>query len=236
MDYTQKWSDLEGCIKKSVMTEEEEKKRKERKAHQLRIMVERADTALEGNKRLLEKRRGEMEIWESSDQNWTTTAELRHQREAPYDSVKPNGMTATSFTAATADAIESLSEEDLKAVLSLINTQAGINLTMDDIEAALTLAKISAPGTDKPAASIRKSKKNPAHKKYQAGGADSQRQERREYLAAYQHQWRARQPEGHRKAEYRKYLANETDSHREERLRRRREKRRAKKEEAERAQ
>lgn len=140
-------------------------------------------------------------------------------------------MTAASFTAATAataDAIESLSEEDLKAVLSLINTQAGINLTMDDIEAALTLVEISAPGTDKPAVSIREAKKNPAHKKYQASGADSQRQERREYLAAYQHQWRARQPEGHRKAEYRKYLANETDSHREERLRRRREKRRAK--------
>lgn len=71
MDFTQKWSDLEGCIKKSVMTEEEEKKQKERKAHQLRIIVERADTALEGNKRLLEKRRGEMEIWESSDKNWS---------------------------------------------------------------------------------------------------------------------------------------------------------------------
>ena len=51
-DYTQKWSDLQESMKKPRMTEDEEKKHKERKARELQIMLERAEIALEGNRRL----------------------------------------------------------------------------------------------------------------------------------------------------------------------------------------
>ena len=55
-DYTQKWSDLQESMKKPTRTEEEEKKHKERKARELKVMLERAEVALEGNKKLFEKK------------------------------------------------------------------------------------------------------------------------------------------------------------------------------------
>lgn len=51
-DYTQKWSDLQESLKRPTRTEEEEKKHKERKAHELQVMLKRAEIALEGNKQL----------------------------------------------------------------------------------------------------------------------------------------------------------------------------------------
>ena len=55
-DYTQEWSDLQKSMKKPTRTEEEEKKHKERKARELKVMLERAEVALEGNKKLFEKK------------------------------------------------------------------------------------------------------------------------------------------------------------------------------------
>lgn len=55
-DYTQKWSDLQESFKKPTRTEEEEKKHKERKAHELQVMLKRAEIALEGNKQLFGKK------------------------------------------------------------------------------------------------------------------------------------------------------------------------------------
>ena len=42
------------------MTEDDGRNLEERKAHELQIMIERADMALEGNRNLLGKRRAEM--------------------------------------------------------------------------------------------------------------------------------------------------------------------------------
>ena len=55
-DYTQEWSDLQKSMKKPARTEEEEKKHKERKAREMKVMLERAEVALEGNKKLFEKK------------------------------------------------------------------------------------------------------------------------------------------------------------------------------------
>ena len=55
------------------------------------------------------------------------------------DAILPNAMTA--------EAMESLSEEDLMAALSLTNMQAGTDLTMEDLEAAMTLVYQSDPST-----------------------------------------------------------------------------------------
>ena len=55
-DYTQEWSDLQESLKKPSRTEEEEKKHKERKAHELQVMLKRAEIALEGNKQLFAKK------------------------------------------------------------------------------------------------------------------------------------------------------------------------------------
>ena len=55
-DYTQKWADLQESLKKPTRTEEEAKKHKERKAHELQIMLKRAEIALEGNKQLFTKK------------------------------------------------------------------------------------------------------------------------------------------------------------------------------------
>lgn len=55
-DYTQEWSDLQKSMKKPIRTEEEEKKYKERKARERKVMLERAEVALAGNKKLFEKK------------------------------------------------------------------------------------------------------------------------------------------------------------------------------------
>lgn len=77
MDDAQKRSDFEQSIKKTTMTEDEIRMQKERKAHELQVMVGRAHTALEGNRQLLEKRRletqrmkfsGERSAWYLRDQ------------------------------------------------------------------------------------------------------------------------------------------------------------------------
>ena len=67
MDSTQKWADLEGIYEKSTMTEDEKRKQKERKARELEKMVSRAEIALQGNKRLLEKRQVERKF---GKKNW----------------------------------------------------------------------------------------------------------------------------------------------------------------------
>ncbi len=67
MDSTQKWADLEGIVEKPTMTEDEKRKHKERKARELEKMVSRAEIALQGNKRLLEKREVEKKL---SNKNW----------------------------------------------------------------------------------------------------------------------------------------------------------------------
>lgn len=56
LDYTQEWSDLQESMKKPTMTADEEKKHKERKARELKIMLERAEAALEGNRKVFGKR------------------------------------------------------------------------------------------------------------------------------------------------------------------------------------
>lgn len=55
LDYTQEWSDLQESMKKPKMTADEEKKHKERKARELKIMLERAEAALEGNRKVFGK-------------------------------------------------------------------------------------------------------------------------------------------------------------------------------------
>ena len=55
-DYSQEWEDLQQSMKKPARTEEEEKKYSERKARELKTMLERAEVALEGNKKLFEKK------------------------------------------------------------------------------------------------------------------------------------------------------------------------------------
>ena len=70
-DYTQKWSDLQESMKKPTRTPEEEKKHKERKAHELRVMLERAEVALEGNKKYLGKGRPKAtKIREIGNSDW----------------------------------------------------------------------------------------------------------------------------------------------------------------------
>lgn len=145
-------------------------------------------------------------------------------------------MMAIPLTAMTTNAIESLSQEDLTAALSLTNTQASTDLTIEDIQAALTLIKMSTSSTDRLGESIRESNHSPASNKGQASGTDSQQPKSKKRVAAYQRQWRAKLPEGHRKAEYQRFKTKETDSHREERLRKKRERKRAKSAEAKRVQ
>ena len=113
---------------------------------------------------------------------------------------------------------ESLSEEDVMAALSLTNMQAGTDLTMEDFEAAKTLVSLSDPSTQNSAAFIGKSNLYPAFKVIQANETNSQHREGQHHLIAHQRQQRVKQPKDHRKAEYQKSLAKETESHREERL------------------
>ncbi|CAF9918847.1 hypothetical protein IMSHALPRED_004438 [Imshaugia aleurites] len=61
MATTPKWSDFDGSIQKPAMTADEERRHQERKARELRIMVQRGEVALEGNRRLVEKNRVERE-------------------------------------------------------------------------------------------------------------------------------------------------------------------------------
>lgn len=57
-DYTQKWEDLQASIQKATtMTAEEQKQHKERKARELQTMLERAEVALEGNRKLFGKKK-----------------------------------------------------------------------------------------------------------------------------------------------------------------------------------
>ena len=61
MEATQKWSEFDGSIQKPDETVDEESRHKERRARELRVMVERAEKALDGNRQLLEKKRAERE-------------------------------------------------------------------------------------------------------------------------------------------------------------------------------
>lgn len=151
-------------------------------------------------------------------------------------STDSNEVAGTPLTAMSAHTIELLSEEDLKAALILANTQASTKLTLDDVDAALTLVNLSAPSPEKPTTSFHESNESLAAKKDQASASDGQRQARLKYLAAYQRQRRAKLPKDHRKVEHRKYRDKETDAHREERLRKRRERKRVRTAEAKRAQ
>lgn len=97
MDDTQKWSDLEGSIEKSAMTEEEEKKQKERKARKLQVIVESAEMVLEGNRQLLEKRQAEMGVWKSKDEKLNS-----------YLSARKNNLKSFKLAkASTADGLSS---------------------------------------------------------------------------------------------------------------------------------
>ncbi|CAD6591718.1 MAG: hypothetical protein ASARMPRED_005567 [Alectoria sarmentosa] len=236
MDAAQKRLDFETSIKKpAAMTEDEIKKQKERKARELQSMLERAERAVEGNRRLLAKKK--LENLRSSPPTVASTPSITSadHRNRKTDPMNGDRMAATLLSTMTTNAIESLSQEDLSAALALTNIQAGTDLTMKDLEAALILVNLSTSSTENPVASIGESKTNPGQKQGQANEIDSQRQERRNYMAAYQRQRRAQQPKGHRKQEYRKFLAKDTDSHRKERLRKRRERKIAKKAEGKRA-
>lgn len=57
-DYTLPWPDLQKALstsKKPARTAEEEQAYKERKARELRVMLERAEVALEGNRKLFDE-------------------------------------------------------------------------------------------------------------------------------------------------------------------------------------
>ena len=71
-------------------------------------------------------------------------------------------MDAILLNATTPDAFNSLSEEDLTAALSMINVQAGTNLTIKVLEAATTLLYLSTSSTSKSATSINESKTSTA--------------------------------------------------------------------------
>ena len=71
MDAAQKRFDFETSIKKpAAMTEDEVKKQKERKARELQSMLERAERAVEGNRRLLAKKKVRGETREAEDERW----------------------------------------------------------------------------------------------------------------------------------------------------------------------
>ena len=59
MDYTQTYTPLELLLKRPLKTPAEETALQERKTKELKLMGERADAALEGNRRLLERIRVE---------------------------------------------------------------------------------------------------------------------------------------------------------------------------------
>ena len=67
----------EESIEKSAITEEEQKKQRDRNARKLEIMVEEAGMALEGNRQLLEKRQAERRLWKSKDENLASYLDAR---------------------------------------------------------------------------------------------------------------------------------------------------------------
>lgn len=75
MDNTQRWAHFEESIEKPTMTADEKKKQQERKVRQREVMLGRAEIALEGNKRLLEKRQMERKL---NNKDWIAT--LGHQK------------------------------------------------------------------------------------------------------------------------------------------------------------
>ena len=148
-------------------------------------------------------------------------------------------MAATPLNAMTTNATKSLNEEDLTAALFVTNTQANTNPTMENIKAALGMTNVSASTIDEHAASIHESNNDPVPTNGPDNEIDGQRQQRRNCLAEYQRRQVAvqgHQPKGHRRMEYRSFLDEETDSHREERLGKKRERNRAKRAEAKEAQ
>lgn len=154
---------------------------------------------------------------------------------AHSNSTNDNPMQVIPLTSMTANAIKSLNKEELNAALSWTNTQASTSLTTDDIEAALILVNMNASSTDGPATHTHKLSNISIPRGGQTREIDSQRQKRRKYLTEHQHQQRVKRSKGDRKAEYRKYIAKETAAHREERLRKKREKAKAKRKNAKRA-
>ena len=141
-------------------------------------------------------------------------------------SIKGNHKATTSLTT---NHIQCPSNQDPTPAHSSITTHPSTKNTPSDLEAALTLLQLRASSANMPAAavtaSIPKSSDHPPSSKYpQANKTDNKsRQRRRENAIAYQRRRRAKQPKGHRRAEYRRYMDRETDSHREERLRKNRE-------------
>lgn len=93
MDDSQKWPDLEGDINEPTMTEEEEKKHKERQAQKLQIILERSDIALDGNRRLLEKMRREMGTRKFDDENWAFHLRLQNATPNTKKDYFPRGST-----------------------------------------------------------------------------------------------------------------------------------------------
>lgn len=91
MDDALKWPDLCGSIEKPTMTEDEEKKHKERQAQKLQIILERSEIALEGNRRLLEKMRREMGSRKFDDENWAVHLRINNATPSTKDDRYPRG-------------------------------------------------------------------------------------------------------------------------------------------------
>ena len=132
--------------------------------------------------------------------------------------------TTSSSSSSTADATQSLSEEDLQAALTLLNMQNGTNLTISDLEASLSLTEMKTP-TNAPTipAPLISSDEVPHSVQGRTDETDEERRVRLDRHAAYQRGLRAKQPNGYRNAEYRRYMDKETLGQRQERLRRKRE-------------
>lgn len=141
-------------------------------------------------------------------------------------SINNSHMAATYFPV---KAIHSPSNQDLTPAHSSTPTRLSTKDTLSDLEAALILLQLRASSINKPtataAAHIKQSSYHPPSSKYHQASKtdDKERQRRRENAIAYQRRWRAKQPNGHRRAEYRRYMDRVTESHREERLRKDRE-------------
>lgn len=140
-------------------------------------------------------------------------------------SINNSHMAATYFPV---KAIHSPSNQDLTPATP---TRLSTKNTPSDLEAALILLQLRASSINKPTAtataaarSQQSSYRLPSSKYPQASKIDNkERQRRRENAIAYQRRRRAKQPNGHRRAEYRRYMDRETESHREERLKKNRE-------------
>lgn len=150
-----------------------------------------------------------------------------------------NVQAGTNFTMKVLEAAKTLSYLSTASVpqsaTSINESKTSIAAT-EKLEAAMALVFLSTSNSNKSTTSIDDSNQNPASNKLQATETDTHHQRKRDHLAAYQRQRRAKQPKGYRKAEYRRFVGKETKSHRAERLRKRREREGAKRAKGKRAQ